>query len=89
MSVNNSTAMTGALFIHKGTMQRHINAVHLKIKPYECEQCQKSFILKDHLKRHINAIHLEIKPYECDQCKKSFSRKDKMYNHVKSVHKSP
>ena len=41
MSVNNSTAMTGALFIHKGTMQRHINAVHLKIKPYECEQCQK------------------------------------------------
>ena len=24
-------------------LQRHINAVHLKIKPYECEHCQKSF----------------------------------------------
>ena len=67
-------------------LQRHINAVHLKIKPYKCEHCQKSFGNLSHLKDHINAIHLKIKPYECDQCKKSFAQNSQLVTHVKIIH---
>ena len=53
-------------FIGKVDLQRHINAVHLKMKPYECDQCHKSFNLKGSFKKHMNAVHLKRKPYECD-----------------------
>ena len=67
----------------KHPKQKHVHTVHLKIRPFECEQCQKSFIKKNHLKDHINAIHLKIKPYECHQCKMSFAQKSQLNTHVK------
>ena len=76
----------GALFIHKFNLQRHINAIHLKLKPYVCDQCKMSFSQKGFLQNHINSIHLKIKPYECEQCNKSFSREGCMKDHVKEVH---
>ena len=51
----------------------HINAVHLKLKPYECDDCGASFIMKSDLQMHINAVHLKLKPYECDLCAMSFA----------------
>jgi len=41
-------------FGQKGTLNRHINTVHLKQKNFKCEQCEYTCGQKDHLKKHIN-----------------------------------
>lgn len=38
---------------NKRNLQRHINLVHLKLKPYHCKHCGRSFGLKAYLKAHI------------------------------------
>ena len=38
---------------NKRNLQRHINLVHLKLKPYHCKYCGRSFGLKAYLKAHI------------------------------------
>ena len=75
----------------KKGLQRHVNAVHLKIKPHECDQCEKSFAHKADLKRHQACrhdvkIHQEIKAHKCQRCNKSFSKKESLSCHVKRVH---
>ena len=60
----------GASFIYKSELQRHINAIHLKLKPYECGLCEMSFARKGDLNVHVKVIHQQIRPFECDQCKK-------------------
>ena len=67
----------GLSFNDKSNLQRHVSAVHLKIKPHECE---KSFAHKADLKRHQACrhdvkIHQEIKAHKCQRCNKSFSKK--------------
>ena len=50
----------GALIIGKEAkrnLQNHINAIHLKIKPFECEYCKKSFSVKGNMKTHVKRVH--------------------------------
>jgi len=74
----------GASFIYKSQLQMHINAVHLKLKPYECDLCEMSFARKSDLKGHVKVIHQQIRPFECDQCKKTFSQKFCLKSHMQS-----
>lgn len=39
--------------LNKCTLEAHINKVHLKIKPFTCETCQKGFYKKDNLSQHL------------------------------------
>ena len=78
---------------YKKNLKRHVNAVHLKIKLHECDQCEKSFAHKHGLKRHQACrhdvkIHQEIKAHKCQCCNKSFSRKESLSCHVKRVHRN-
>ena len=72
----------GASFIQKSALQTHINAVHLKLTPYECNLCKMSFA--GNLKRHVKVIHQQIRPFKCDQCKKTFTRKFHLKSHMQS-----
>ena len=74
----------GVSCINKSQLQIHVNAVHLKVKPYECDLCEMSFALKSYLKGHIKAIHQKIRPFECDQCKKTFALKQSLNLHIQS-----
>lgn len=38
---------------NKRNLQRHINLIHLKLKPYQCHYCGRSFGLKAYLKAHV------------------------------------
>ena len=76
----------GALFRGKSLLQRHIIAVHLKLKPYKCDQCRKSFAQKGCLKTHIIGVHQENETLKCKHCNIKFSTKYVLASHVKKVH---
>jgi len=38
---------------NKRNLQRHINLIHLKLKPYNCKYCGRSFGLNAYLKAHV------------------------------------
>ena len=76
----------GASFRRKSELQCHINAVHLKLKPYVCDQCRKSFAQKGCLKTHIIGVHQENETLKCKHCNIKFSTKYVLASHVKKVH---
>ena len=76
----------GASFIGKNPLKRHINAVHLKLKPYECDQCNMSFAQKVQLNAHVKIIHQKIKDHKCQDCNTFFSTKQNLSSHVDRVH---
>jgi hypothetical protein len=51
-------------------------------KPYNCDQCTKSFSRMSTLVRHIR-LHNGDKPYKCGQCMKSFSQKSHLASHIR------
>ncbi|KAI0760270.1 hypothetical protein C8Q74DRAFT_215598 [Fomes fomentarius] len=42
-----------ATFGSKSNMERHVQTVHEKIRPYQCDQCKESFGQKCQLNRHL------------------------------------
>lgn len=67
-------------------MKRHVTTVHLKDRPYTCDECDASFGRKDKLKRHKQCVHSDERPYMCDFCDHSCKRQDKMRLHTQRVH---
>ena len=64
----------------------HIKAVHLKIKPFKCEQCEIRCTSKGELVKHVKVVHLKIKPFKCQYCELRFSSKYGRTEHANSVH---
>ena len=46
-------------------MQKHVITVHMKEKPYKCDQCTYQTSSRGTLDRHIGVVHKGSKSYEC------------------------
>ena len=82
--------MCSSHFAQKGTLTKHIAAVHAEHKhetPFECSLCPYKFGLKEHLDRHIAAVHEKKKPFECSLCPRKYGLEDHLNKHIDSVHK--
>jgi len=71
---------------NKGTLKKHIEAVHEGIKSFKCDICDYECALKGNLKHHIASVHQGIKPFKCKLCDYEFSKHSSLKRHIESVH---
>ena len=67
---------------HSGALRRHVESVHLNLKPFQCEVCDKKYARKKELKLHIRSVH-EKKTQQCDICFKHYRN---LVSHKKQQH---
>ena len=78
---------------YKSHLNRHIKAVHNKIKDVICSYnlCNYKCLSKSHLKRHIKQVHAQIKDFKCNYnlCDYKCSTNDDLKKHAKHAHERP
>ena len=68
-------------------VERHVKAVHDKMKSHVCEICGHASAQKVHLKYHMNTVHkIEIKSYKCGKCSYSTDLKINLQRHIQYEH---
>lgn len=75
--------MCNLVFLHKSAMQLHAKEVHRgELKPFQCQQCLKSFSSHHQLGQH-NRIHTGEKPYKCHFCDRCFKQLSHLQQHIR------
>ncbi|KAK3088345.1 hypothetical protein FSP39_017908 [Pinctada imbricata] len=69
------------------TYRKHINKMHLGIRPHLCQICGQTFGEESELKSHIRNLHSSEKEFQCDHCPYATSNKSTLYTHLYMVHK--
>ena len=69
-------------------LRNHINAVHLGLRPFKCDLCEKDFTQKSHLNTHHKNVHLKVEDsrFYCHSCSKYFTSTQKLDEHVIRIH---
>jgi hypothetical protein len=70
-------------FKQKQGLQRHVQAIHEKQKPFKCLFCEKYFARNNRMNQHVKSVHEKQKPFRCQICKKDFASNDNMKFHLK------
>ncbi|KAJ8708157.1 hypothetical protein PYW08_010523 [Mythimna loreyi] len=68
--------------LNKNTLEAHINKVHLNIRPFVCEICQKGFYKKSNLTQHF-LTHEKIKDKTCEICGNTFVNEKTLAEHLR------
>lgn len=78
----------GRSFGRKYDLKKHVEAVHLQLRPYECKTCGKRFGHKGTFNNHVRAVHLKLRPYRCPWpgCELAFSEKSNVDKHALAKH---
>lgn len=69
-------------------LKKHVEAVHLRLRPYECKTCGKRFGHKGTFNKHVRAVHLKLRPHRCPWpgCTLLFAEKSNVDKHVRAKH---
>lgn len=80
--------MCSKLFKRNWDLHKHIEAVHLRIKPFSCSDCDSRFGHKGTRDKHYRTIHLKQHRFICEAigCRRTFSEKGNMRKHYQSKH---
>jgi len=75
----------GKFFPGLSHLNRHIKAVHTKIK-FVCPRpgCGREFPYKENVIRHIQRVHDSIRPHKCPHCEKTFKSKYNLADHIRT-----
>ena len=65
---------------------RHYEAVHLKIKKFQCTECTSRFSGRSELDRHINIVHLKKLPFHCELCDYKCGYRKLLKDHILKYH---
>ncbi|KAI5640007.1 zinc-finger double domain-containing protein [Phthorimaea operculella] len=74
-------------FAIRRDLDRHMNRVHLNIKPFQCDQCEKGYVNNWSLKEHQRMVHEGYKrplKYPCPMCDKIFDRQTILKSHIRT-----
>ena len=58
---------------------------HQDDKPFNCSQCDHSFVEKEELKRHLNSVHGLKETFKCPLCNHNFTKNFELNLHVSNV----
>ena len=69
-------------------LKLHVNAVHLKLKPFKCEHCDTFFTTISNLNRHVLRKHEEIRypSYPCHFCDAKYIQRGYLALHIEKNH---
>ena len=71
---------------YQPSVNRNLESIHKRKKPWKCQLCPSSFPVKIQLKNHVKWVHDKIKTEKCSICEVTFARKGDLNNHYKKVH---
>ena len=64
----------------------HKKSVHLNIKKFHCNFCNKTFVTTSCLKNHQARKHSIERQFNCDSCSNSFVCQRDLRYHIQAVH---
>ena len=69
-------------------LRSHVETVHMKIKPFSCEECDTSFAKESRLRHHVESCHLggSSDSVQCSACGKSYKTREHLKAHVARMH---
>lgn len=69
-------------FTRPSLLTEHQLSVHQGVRPFQCVQCDKTFVRKSHLERHLIS-HLDDseKPFHCQHCQKGCTTAQQLKRH--------
>ncbi|GAB0497226.1 hypothetical protein MMPV_008550 [Pyropia vietnamensis] len=57
-----------ASFLYDCQLKTHRDTVHLRLRPFSCSRCAKSYGTLGHLKEHVSLVHDKQRPFTCGSC---------------------
>ncbi|XP_055298493.1 zinc finger protein 594-like [Sitodiplosis mosellana] len=76
-------SICGQLCINERKLQTHIGEIHLNLKKFRCNACEKSFKYKSHLIQH-ERVHKGKIPFKCSYCDERFTSHSNKFQHEQS-----
>ncbi|XP_048000523.1 oocyte zinc finger protein XlCOF6-like isoform X2 [Leguminivora glycinivorella] len=77
----------GKRFAIRRDLEQHINRVHLNIKPFQCDRCEKAYVNVWSLNEHRRIAHEGFKrplKFPCSMCDKVFDSNNILKDHIRT-----
>ena len=74
------------IFTDNKGLDRHVAAVHQKIRNYKCSHCSAAFFDSRHRDQHVHTVHEKRRDHACPYCMAAFGAKRNLTTHVHTVH---